>query len=308
MRLEHLYYFVEVAKNKSISLTAEKIHISQPTISEALKSLQKELGFVLYNRNYQGVYLTKQGERVAEIAQNILTDVEKIQTVERSTVEIKSKITGNLKVYTVPSINNSILPKIVPLFVTKHPHIKLSVIERESAEILNNISESKGDLGLLSIMNGTGKRQVFQNPLANNLIFEHLSNEKIFALISKKSPLSHKKNISMKELIKCPLVIYDHISEGWDADFLAAYGDPNIALSSSNIQLCIETIAIGLLAGFYPEYLLKTVLINKDLISAIPIKENLNYTICSVHPDQAMLSAGAKEFINLVKSQIFCSP
>lgn len=252
MRLEQLHYFVEVAKNKSISLTAEKIHVSQPTISESLKSLEKELGIILYNRNYQGIYLTKQGEQIAKIAQKILFDVKKIQNLDHPKNEIQSRISGNLRVYAVSSISNSILPKIVPIFVGKFPKIKLTVMERESTEIISNISESRGDLGLLSIMNSTTRGHLIQSPNAKNLMIEHLFNEKILALVCKNSPVSRKKNISMKDLIKYPLVIDNYLMEGLDDNFLSTYGEPNIVLNSSNIQLCIETISSGQLVGFYP--------------------------------------------------------
>ncbi len=58
LRLEQLHYLVEVAKHKSITAASESIHVSQPTISEALKNLEKELNAPLYVRNYYGVELT----------------------------------------------------------------------------------------------------------------------------------------------------------------------------------------------------------------------------------------------------------
>ncbi|MBP1761344.1 MAG: transcriptional regulator, LysR family [Firmicutes bacterium] len=51
MRLDQLYYFVEVAKTKSISLTAERIYVSQPSITDSIKKLEQELGVTLLTRS-----------------------------------------------------------------------------------------------------------------------------------------------------------------------------------------------------------------------------------------------------------------
>ena len=59
MRIETLQYFIEVAKSKSINAAAEKLYISQPALGIAIKNLEKELGFPLFERSHNGVKLTQ---------------------------------------------------------------------------------------------------------------------------------------------------------------------------------------------------------------------------------------------------------
>ena len=71
MRTEHLQYFVEVSKCHSIQLAAEKLFVTQPTISIALKNLEQELGAQLFLRSKNGMFLTEAGQKILEMANDI---------------------------------------------------------------------------------------------------------------------------------------------------------------------------------------------------------------------------------------------
>ncbi|MBQ3120286.1 MAG: LysR family transcriptional regulator, partial [Peptococcaceae bacterium] len=63
-----LWYLIQVGNYQSLSIAAEQLHISQPSLSVAIKKLEKELGLQLLERTYRGVRLTADGEKVVELA------------------------------------------------------------------------------------------------------------------------------------------------------------------------------------------------------------------------------------------------
>ena len=81
MRLEQLYYLVEVNNTRSISLAAENLFITQPALSIAISNLEKELGVKLLERTKSGVYPTAQGQIAIELAQDILDKLDKLSSL-----------------------------------------------------------------------------------------------------------------------------------------------------------------------------------------------------------------------------------
>jgi len=148
MHIDQLYYLVEVAKNKSFTLTAERIFVSQPTLSESLKNLEKELGVTLFHRRHQGVLLTEVGETTVKTAIQVLSLIENLKDDVRISKEIKP-LTGSMVLYTIPSLNHTILPEVLGRFYKINPEVIITVVEARLNEIVSEIEKGQGDLGLV---------------------------------------------------------------------------------------------------------------------------------------------------------------
>lgn len=306
MRLEQLYYFVEVAKYKSITVASEKIHITQPTISEAIKNLEKEIGDSLYIRNYHGIELTELGQKVVAIAQNILAQVEEINQLTDKKVEDKSSLSRSLVIYTIPTINQNIFIKVIPEFIERFPKIKLTVYEREIYDAISSVSELKGDFGIIAMHDDVFSQKSFKEFVQNGLKYEKLITVNMWAAIGKKSPLFNKKTISLKTVISSyPLVIHDY--SNWE-NMISIYGSPNIVLKSSDIKLCTKMISEGQAIGFFSDYVWQNNNnFNKDLIKLLPVKERLNYSIYLIYQNElnAELYDIIQEFVKIIRKQPF---
>ena len=79
MRIEQLRSFLEVASSKSISIAAENLYITQPSLSRSLKLLEEELGLDLFIRSSDGVRLTTEGKKLLPIVQNILQQLDNLK-------------------------------------------------------------------------------------------------------------------------------------------------------------------------------------------------------------------------------------
>lgn len=295
-----MHYLVELAKYKSISITAEKIFVSQPTISKALKALEEELGVVLFNRHHQGVILTEQGEKISKIAADALSHIERIKTV--TTLNVNPELTGNLTIYTLPIISNSILLNVLTAFCNKFPNVKVNIKSKEITKIFANISENTGDLGIVSSFTELYDKEILDN-LTDSIVHEHLITGNLYAITSKRFPLITQESISMKELMNYPLCVND--MHNWQAAF-SFPGTPNIFLRTNDFYLASRIISEGLAVGFYFDFLLnRTDSYNTESLSYIPIKENIGYSLAFIRPKDSPFTDAAKEFINILKMCLF---
>lgn len=85
MRLEQLTMILEVARAGSISQAAKNLSLSQPSLSTAIASLEKELGLKLFNRSSRGISPTPSGQEVLEIAQNFFAQMDQLRQLCRKT-------------------------------------------------------------------------------------------------------------------------------------------------------------------------------------------------------------------------------
>ncbi len=99
MRLEQLYYMIEIAKTHSFSIAAENLFIGQSTLSETIKKFEDELDVSLFSRSKNGVYLTPVGEEILEIALQVTRLTAQIKTVAQQSVQPDcSDIKGELDI------------------------------------------------------------------------------------------------------------------------------------------------------------------------------------------------------------------
>lgn len=300
MRLEQLYYLTEVAKTGSITVTAERIYVSQPSITDAIKKLEQELGVALLHRSHRGVSLTEAGEKVVQISQQILGMVDKLNSEVEIYKDTKTpQITGNLSIYVSPDVSVVILSRVLDVFGKHYPNVKTIVKERDIFHLLEEVYQSGFDLGIITILENTEQfDEIFRE---KDLHFERLFIGNIYAVVSNSSPLASRKSISMKELLKYPLTFYNTNTDNCWIDYFKEYGEPNIYLKSSSIEVWINAIsknlAIGFVVDFYYDYVVK----NKGLVP-VYIKEDLKAVVGWIRPNNKF-SPAAQEFVKVLKSQ-----
>ena len=79
MRIEQLEYVLEVARQKSFSMAANHLHVSQQSLSQSIKNLEQELGVELFARTNRGVYQTREGELVVDFSRDMLSRYEQLR-------------------------------------------------------------------------------------------------------------------------------------------------------------------------------------------------------------------------------------
>lgn len=293
MRLEQLYYLCEIAKYKSISYTAELVHISQPALSSAIHKLESELGVKLLNRFRQGVYLTEEGKRVVKTATEILTNIKQLKEDLTLSKEAHQHPIESLTLYTTQQLGNTILSEVLTDFHEKYPHIRLNLKETNSLQIISNFQPDNSFLSFIAISDDILKKYSKVHEKGNNFYFEKLRNGTLYAVVGKEHPLAKHKHVSLEEIIKYPIIIVKNGCLPY-AEMLKKYGDPNILVHSdifaSSSDFINKGFGVALASSFF--------IISDTHFIYIPISNNIKVSLGLVWRENYNLDLIQQQFIN----------
>ena len=144
MVLRQLEYLAALAREKHFGRAADACHVSQPTLSAAIRLLEDDLGAPIVERGHRYVGLTPQGQVALEHAHRILAEVENLR---RGLEEIDKGLTGRLRIGVIPTA----LPLVSQLtgpFYARFPGVTVAVISMNSQEIDRGIEDFELDVGL----------------------------------------------------------------------------------------------------------------------------------------------------------------
>lgn len=142
MTLTELRYIIALAEEKHFGRAAELCHVSQPTLSIAVKKLEQELGVVLFERTKNGIQPTPLGEQVVLKARKLLEQTAEIKDMVNSG---KDPLLGPLAVGTLPTIGPYLLPQFIPLLQKLASRMPLYLEEAEAATLTNKLRSGELD-------------------------------------------------------------------------------------------------------------------------------------------------------------------
>lgn len=150
MTLAQLNYFVKVAENGHLTQTAKELLIAQPSLTQAIRKLEEELGFLLFEKKGRVLFLTKEGKEFLPYAKEV---VEASKRAEQTKEHIYQRYTGNIRfAYTRPMPPNYIPNLLREFFKTnKDKKINIESYAAATSVILRDLKEDKIDFGFCSI-------------------------------------------------------------------------------------------------------------------------------------------------------------
>jgi LysR family transcriptional regulator, hydrogen peroxide-inducible genes activator len=142
MNLNQLKYALAVAREKNFSRAAKICHVSQPSLSVAIKNLEEELGLSLFERQKNEIRITSQGEQVLEQVQKALEEIEKIRGIAQTG---NDPLSGQLRIGAILTIGPYLFPGIIPTFHEIAPRMKLLVEENFTAALTDRLKRGELD-------------------------------------------------------------------------------------------------------------------------------------------------------------------
>src|SRR4051812_33356828 len=140
VELRHLRYFLAVAEAGSFSRAADRLGISQPSVSQQMRDLEAGLRVALFQRRGKRILLTSAGLVFREHARAILRQFENfLQELHSDGQQLR----GALNVGVIPVLNVALMPDLLGLFTAKHPGISVIVDEISSTEIETALEEGR---------------------------------------------------------------------------------------------------------------------------------------------------------------------
>ncbi|MBP1156225.1 MULTISPECIES: LysR family transcriptional regulator [unclassified Paenibacillus] len=247
MELRQLQYALQIAIDKNFSRAAEKLHIAQPSLSQQLSKLEKEIGVLLFQRTTNSVEATHAGTVFVEKAQKILDMVEQLK---KEMEDISQMRKGRLVVGSLPITGAHVLPLVLPVFQARYPEIDIVLVEETTFNLEQLTASGKADISLLSL------------PLIDDALdYEAVIEEEIVLAVPKTHPLArhtadgHGNVIDIAELRDEPFITLKR-GQGFRQITLNLCQKggftPNIVFESSNIETVQSLVAAGMGIAFVP--------------------------------------------------------
>ena len=224
MELRHLRYFVALAEYLSFTKAADRVHVTQSTLSHQIRQLEEELGQPLFDRIGRRVATTEAGELFLAFAQRALKEVDLGIAMLRPG---GSGLTGEVRIGATHTFNIGLIPECVAQFLARHPTVRVRIDELPADQIIAKVHTGELDIGIAYRPNGP-----------TDLWFEPLYNEEMVLVVSDTHPLAGRKRIRMVELHQQRLVLMpDYFSTRMllDECFKASGAEPIVVAEMSTI-------------------------------------------------------------------------
>jgi LysR family hydrogen peroxide-inducible transcriptional activator len=193
MTLTELRYIIAVAQERHFGRAAAACHVSQPTLSVAVKKLEAELGVALFERRANEVTLTPLGRQIVEQAQLVIEGADAIKLKAR---QGKNQLEGPVRMGAIYTIGPYLFPELIPLLHRQAPKMPLIIEENYTAVLSERLKRGELDMILVSLP--------FSEP---GIVTLPLYEEPFVLLLPASHPLTQRKLIQSKHLVDEPVLL-----------------------------------------------------------------------------------------------------
>lgn len=181
MTITQLKYVLAVAQHQNFTKAAEKVFVTQPTLSMQIQKLEDELDVQIFDRTKKPIELTETGKKIVQQAHNIVNESDRIQDIVD---QEKGFIGGDFKIGVIPTVMPTLLPMFLMNFVNRYPKVKLRIEEMTTENIVDSLMEGSIDAAIAA------------TPLENEMIKERVLYYEPFVCYDPKN--ASKSNVKMK--------------------------------------------------------------------------------------------------------------
>jgi len=240
MTLQQLLYVIRISETGSFNKAAEQLFVSQPSLTNAMKELEKELGVTVFNRSGRGVTLTAEGVRFLPYARQVVTQYQHL-------LEAYGKQEARRQQFAVSTQHYSFAVKAF-VDMTKAFDVAeyaFAIRETRTMNVIDDVAAARSEIGIL-YLNDFNRRAIMKILSSNQLLFTPLITCKAYVYLWKGHPLAKKKSISFDELAPYPCLAFE---QGDGSSFYLAE-----ELLSTNeypriIKCCDRATVLNLMVG-----------------------------------------------------------
>lgn len=298
MRIQQLQYVIKIVETGSMNEAAKQLYITQPSLSNAVRNLETEMGIQIFIRNPKGITLTKDGMEFLSYARQIL----------EQTALLEERYKGDNTSRELFSVSSQHYAFVVNAFValfngTDMTQYELFLRETRTWEIIDDVKNFRSEIGVLfrNSYNRDVLTKLFDD---NSLIATTLFTTTPHIFVSKSNPLANRKKLSMKDLEDYPYLSYDqglHNSFYFSEEMMSQIPHPKSIVVSDratlfNLMIGLDgyTVATGILNSK----------LNGDEIVAIPLDVDDVIDIVYIRHDKANLSKMGQKFIDYLLEEV----
>ncbi|HEN9284967.1 TPA: LysR family transcriptional regulator [Streptococcus agalactiae] len=298
MRIQQLQYVIKIVETGSMNEAAKQLYITQPSLSNAVRNLETEMGIQIFIRNPKGITLTKDGMEFLSYARQIL----------EQTALLEERYKGDNTSRELFSVSSQHYAFVVNAFValfngTDMTQYELFLRETRTWEIIDDVKNFRSEIGVL-FLNSYNRDVLTKLFDDNSLIATTLFTTTPHIFVSKSNPLANRKKLNMKDLEDYPYLSYDqglHNSFYFSEEMMSQIPHPKSIVVSDratlfNLMIGLDgyTVATGILNSK----------LNGDEIVAIPLDVDDVIDIVYIRHNKANLSKMGQKFIDYLLEEV----
>ena len=289
LELRQLEYFQMASRLKNITRAAQRLRVSQPNITVAIKKLEAELGVQLFDRSQKQLSLTPEGKvflKRIEIA---------LRNIEDAVLEVndyKQLQKGTIKIGIPPMMGAYLFPKVFSGFRRAHPHLDVLLYEEGSLSIREKLESDELDFGIIIVPDSVPNLNVLK-----------MSRNQLMVCVAQTSPLAAKKQITAKEIAASDLIMLKegaYLREVVQSKLSALKISPRTVLESSQIVTIKGLVAHDVGIAFLLDFICE----NSPDIKTIPFCQPIFVDIGLAWKKERYVSKAAQAFIDFCKNPL----
>ncbi|AYF94648.1 LysR family transcriptional regulator [Streptococcus koreensis] len=294
MNIQQLRYVVAIANSGTFREAAEKMYVSQPSLSISVRDLEKELGFKIFRRTSSGTFLTRRGMEFYEKAQELVKGFDVFQNQYANPEEEK-------KEFSISSQHYDFLPPLITQFSVLYPENKnFRIFESTTVQILDEVAQGHSELGII-YLNKQNTKGIMQRVDKLGLEVVDLIHFQTHIYLRKGHPLAKKESLVMEDLAHLPTVRFTQEKDEY------LYYSENFVDTSSSSQLfnvtdratlngiLERTDAYATGSGFLDSQ-------SVNGITVIPLIDDLDNKMVYVKREEVDLSPVAEKFVQVMEA------
>ena len=289
MELRQLEYFQMASRLKNITRAAQRLKVSQPNITVAIKKLESELEVQLFDRSQKQLTLTPEGRvflKRIEIA---------LRNIDDAILEVndyKQLQKGTIKIGIPPMMGAYLFPKVFSGFRHLHPNLDVLLYEEGSLSIREKLESDELDFGIIIVPKSTPNLNVLQ-----------MSRNQLMVCVAHDSPLAAKSKIKPVDIVESNLIMMKegaYLREVIQNKLSALKISPRTVLESSQIVTIKGLVAHKVGIAFLPDFICE----DSPDIKAIPFYEPIFVNIGLAWKKEKYVSKAAQAFIDFCKQPL----
>ncbi|MEH7238609.1 LysR family transcriptional regulator [Bacillus sp. JJ1562] len=297
MDIRHLVYFSEVAKQLSFTKAAATLHVSQPSLSKAIKNIEEELGVPLFFRGSKHIELTDAGHAVLINARQVL---QAFKNLTSELEDITSFKKGEIHIGIPPIVGATFFSTIISQFKATYPFIHLNLSEFGTKNIKQGVMDGSLDIGLIC------------NLPSDNEHFDIIKilNDPLMLVVHHENPLAQKKNVSISDLEHESFIFYRNDFSLYDRiiEECSKHGfSPNIVCESSQKEFMIEMVKGKIGVALLPRKICRNIA-EQDIIALDLHLTSLKLEMGMIWKKSRYLPFSVREFVRMSGEMFIQTP
>lgn len=298
MTLQQLKYVVTVAETETITEAAGKLYISQPSLTNAIHELEREMQIVIFNRTNKGISLSKEGDIFLGYARQVLEQAEILED------KYKGEGSGK-KQFCVSTQHYSFAVNAFVDLIKKYgqEEYDFSLRETQTYEIIEDVAKMRSEIGIL-FLNDFNEKVITKILKSNELEFHDLFVAKPHVFISRRHPLADHQIITNEELESYPYLSFE---QGEHNSFYFSEEIFSASERKKNIRVRDRATLFNLLIGLNG-YTVCSGVIDKKLngkdIIAVPLADESDMRIGYITHRKGMLSRLGTTYLDALSKYI----